>query len=155
MTPYPTQVAVGSQAHEERYATVACGDGSILMLLLDPRRSSGTALPGRVSATKGGGSSTTQAWVLGREAGGHTYSASFVCFPAFRGDASQLVSCGNDGRILLWEYGAYVTGEAELPQVVAHATQARKINWAATVVEPSARVYVADTSPMLACYELR
>jgi hypothetical protein len=146
---------VGSQSHEERYAAVACGDGSVLMLLLDPRRSGGTAPPGRVSATKGGGSCTSQAWVLGREAGGHTYSASFVCFPSFRSDAGQLVSCGNDGRILVWDYGAYVAGEAAQPQVVAHAQQKRKINWAATAAEPCARVYVAETSAKLACYELR
>lgn len=145
---------MGSRAHEERFAAIACGDGSVLMLLLDPKRQGGAAPPGRASAAKGGGG-TTQAWVLGREAGGHTYSASFVCFPAFRDDASQLVSCGNDGRILLWEYGPYVAGEAAQPQVVAAAQQARKINWAATAAEPSVRVYVADTSSKLACYELR
>lgn len=145
------QVAVGRDSHNDRYAAVASGDGSVLMLLLDMRHATAGA-----ASTSGGAPKRSHAtWVLGRDAGGHTYSASHVCFPAFEHGAAHVLSCGNDGRILLWDYGDYVEGTARKPTVRAHAQQARKINWAAAAQQSAARMYIADTSPHLACYELR
>lgn len=150
------QVAVGCGGHNNRHAAVACGDGSVLMLLLDPgHASSGSHAPARGAPGAPTRRSSQTTWVLGRDAGGHTYSASHVCFPAFEADVPHVLSCGNDGRILLWAYGDYVEGAATKPAVRAHATQARKINWAAATAQPAARVYIADTSPRLACYQLR
>ena len=142
--PMAHSVAVGQMdaANAARYAAVACGDGSVALLLLDD-----------APAGKKGPASC---WSLGREAGGHTSCAAHVSFPAFSRGQPLVLSAGNDGRALLWDWGAYVAGNTAQPTVVAQAKHGAKLNWVATATEPSpARVYLADVSPTLAVYELR
>ena len=137
------QVCVGEKdaAGAARYAGVACGDGSVALLLLDAPRSP----------------RERTVWALTRAAGGHTACASHASFPAFARGAPLLLSAANDGRALLWEWGAYVAGDASAPRVAAQAAHGAKVNWAATSggAAPAARVYVADTSATLTAYDVR
>jgi hypothetical protein len=147
------QVCVGERdaAGASRYAAVACGDGSVALLLLDA-----PSPPAKQARTS---------WALGRGAGGHTACASHVAFPSFAAGPPLLLSAANDGRALLWRWGAYAAGEAAAPEVVAAAAHGAKVNWAATSGGGAggdaggdaapARVLIADTSPTLTAYDVR
>ena len=118
---------------------MACGDGSVALLLLDAP-----------SAPR-----ARTAWALGRAAGGHRACVAHAAFPAFGAGAPLLLSAGNDGRALLWDWGAYVAGDAAAPRVAAEAAHGAKVNWAATGAAPAARLFLADTSRQLAVYDVR
>jgi hypothetical protein len=139
--PAASQVAVGESdaAGGARYAAAACGDGSVALLALEPPPSP----------------KARASWALTRAAGGHTACAAHACFPAFAAGAPLLLSAGNDGRALLWDWGAYVAGDAAAPRVLATAAHGAKINWATSGAAPSARLYLADTSPTLTAYDVR
>jgi hypothetical protein len=144
-------VCVGARdaAGASRFAGVACGDGSVALLLLD------------AASPKG----ARNAWALSRGAGGHTACASHVTFPSFAAGAPLLLSAANDGRALLWRWGAYVAGDAAAPEVAAAVAHGAKVNWAATSGgggggdaggdAAPARILLADTSPTLTAYDVR
>jgi hypothetical protein len=135
------QVATGEKdaAGGARLAAVACGDGSVALLLLDA-----PATP-----------RARTAWSLSRGAGGHSACASHAAFPAFAAGAPLLLSAGNDGRALLWDWGAYVAGTQAAPRVAAEAQHGAKVNWTASGAAPAPRLYLADTSRHLAVYDVR
>ena len=139
--PLTAQVAVGDKgaANAARLGAAACGDGSIVLLALD------APAAGKAAAS----------WALSRAAGGHTASASHVAFPAFADGAPLLLSAGNDGAALLWDWGAYVAGDAPAPTVAARTLHGTKVNWAASAAAPTPRLFIADTSHQLAVYDVR
>lgn len=151
--PLAHSVSVGEKdaAGAARFAAVACGDGSIVMLELEEGKKGSAAAAARKGPSPG-------AWALTGAAGGHTGCAAVaVRFPAFSGGAPLLLSAGNDGRALLWDWGKHVAGEDAAATVTASVTHGAKVNWLATGVSESGagRVYLADTSPVLAEYAVR
>ena len=92
---------------------------------------------------------------LGLGEGGHRAGVAHCCFPGYAPGRSLLQSGGNDGRLLLWDWGAAVAGTGP-PTVLAAAAHGAKVNWAAAGgAEGTPWAYVADVSPRLAVYAVR
>lgn len=143
----------------ERLAAVGCGDGSVLLINLDAKR-------GDVGA-----------WALRCDATGgepvHRRGCGHVSFPRFslpassssEGDAAAayppLLSAGNDGSVVLWDWGAHVAGAARCARVAARGKCGGAVNWAAssggggTGGEGPPKVYVATTSNRLHVFAVR
>lgn len=151
--PLAHSVSVGEKdaAGAARFAAVACGDGSVVMIELEEGKRGSAAASARKGPSPG-------AWALTGSAGGHVGCAAVaVRFPAFSAGAPLLLSAGNDGRALLWDWGRHVAGEEAAATVAASVAHGAKVNWLATGVSESGggRVYLADVSPTLTEYAVR
>mmetsp|Transcript_2998 Transcript_2998/g.8468 ORF Transcript_2998/g.8468 Transcript_2998/m.8468 type:complete len:383 (+) Transcript_2998:222-1370(+) len=155
-----------------RMVAVARGDGSIVVYDADatPRP---VKAPGRGSSSKRGSTGPENEarahgpvkqglmCCLDRSCGGHTSSAAHVTFPQWA-SGSQVLSGGNDCRILLWDWQ-----RAEVNTLGDEASKAStqallcsehigsKINWLATRDAGAENLYISNTTEKIAIYSVK